>query len=157
MKIQNLLSGLVLAVIIVTVSACQSDGDSLSMKQAQLVGNENLLLKKEIQKKDAELASLRQQLEQTRQERQALQTQSEQLDKNLKQQQEENIQLKEEVEKKGLEIASLHQQLNVMSEENIQSQNVKMIESLMTQLDQYKQRLSKYEPVPDVDNPAPQQ
>ncbi len=48
--------------LVTLASACQPSSDSM-VRRAQLVGNENLKLKKEIQQKDAEIAELKKEIE----------------------------------------------------------------------------------------------
>lgn len=167
MKRQTIQTGLTAAIIIMLVSACQQDDQMV--KRAQIAGYENRSLKKEIEQKDAEIASLKQQkdakydkivkqkdaevavlkqkIEQTQQKIRALQ---EQFDRTSEQAQRfgmENQRFKEDFRQKDSQIAELQQQVNLMDEKNMRNQEHKMIVSLMEILAECGNKLAKYEPV----------
>lgn len=53
--------GIVLVALVILLTGCQ-ESDSQMVRKAQLVGHENLQLKKQLQQKDSEIAALKQQI-----------------------------------------------------------------------------------------------
>jgi chromosome segregation ATPase len=152
MKKQTVLTGLIMMAVLTLVSACQQDPQMV--KRAQLIGDENHQLKKQIEQKKVEIAALKQQIEQAQQEIQNIQ---EQLDKTaglVKQADAENLQLKDLSLRKDAEITNFKQQVNTMNDENMRSQEMMVITQLMKSLSECQQKLAKYEPVADANIPA---
>ena len=169
MKRRAVFAGFALTAVLTLVSACQQEDSAWMIKRAQLAGNENLRLKKEIEQKDAqialltqqkdakydkivkqkdaEVAVLKQKIEQTQQKIRTLQ---EQFDRTSEQAQRfgmENQRFKEDFRQKDSQIAELQQQVNLMDEKNMRTQEHKMIISLMEILAECGNKLAKYEPV----------
>ncbi len=147
MEKQTIQTGLAAVMIMIGGLACRQENSAQMIRRAQLVGDENLRLKKELQQKDARLVSLERQLEQTRQKKQELQERSDQLAEKTQQMEDENASLKKETQQKSVEIAELQQQVNLMDEKNMRTQEHKMIVSLMEILAECGNKLAKYEPV----------
>jgi flagellar biosynthesis/type III secretory pathway chaperone len=72
MRINSVLSLVVLAVVCLFSIGCNGSMSSDQVRMAQLVGNENLQLKKDIANKDKQIADLTKQVEQTKQENDAI-------------------------------------------------------------------------------------
>jgi len=67
-----------LVVIVVScllITGCQKPAAGLSTRKAQIVGSENLQLKKDIADKDKQIAALTQQLQEAKQENEAIEQQ----------------------------------------------------------------------------------
>jgi flagellar biosynthesis/type III secretory pathway chaperone len=68
MKINSVLTLFVLAAVCLFSIGCNESMSSDQLRMAQLVGNENLQLKKDLATKDQQIADLKKQIEQAQQE-----------------------------------------------------------------------------------------
>jgi septal ring factor EnvC (AmiA/AmiB activator) len=144
MKIKSVLYLTVLAAVCLFSNGCNEGMSPDQIRQARLVGNENLQLKKQIQAGDSQIADLNKQLEQARQEIARAQKQMKDNDTRIAALSKELEQTKQES----------RQEITRVNEASVEIQK-----SLNAALSDSRQRLENYEkaaiaapnPCPDVE------